>query len=129
MQQSSKFLVRIRSDFRQFLKHAEKFMMENEAMNNLLWEVGKAIEKKGSKSEVFLTVERNDRVCLAGIISGTGYLILTSGDIEASEELVTAIFEAAKTSNRILADSEVLSIVSDHGALPSTEVDSSNASL
>ena len=87
MQQSSKFLVRIRSDFRQFLQHAEKFMMENEAMNNLLWEVGKAIEKKGSKSEVFLTVERNDRVCLAGIISGTGYLILASGDIEASEEL------------------------------------------
>ena len=34
--------------------------------------------------------------------------------IEASESLVTAIFEAAKASNRVLKDSEVLAIVADH---------------
>ncbi len=37
-------------------------------------------------------------------------------NIEASEELVTAIFEAAKSSNRVLNDSEVLDIVAEFGA-------------
>jgi len=50
-------------------------------------------------------------------------------NIEASEELVTAIFEAAKASNRVLKDSEVLAIVAEHGASPAAGADRTSASL
>jgi hypothetical protein len=43
--------------------------------------------------------------------------------IETGEDLITAIFEAAKNGNRVLEDSEVLAIVAEHGALPTTEPD------
>jgi len=49
--------------------------------------------------------------------------------IEASDGLVTAIFEAAKASNRVLKDSEVLAIVAEHGAGPGADIDPSSASL
>jgi len=49
--------------------------------------------------------------------------------IEASEGLITAVFEAAKASNRVLKDSEVLAIVAEHNAIASPDVDPSSASL
>ncbi len=48
--------------------------------------------------------------------------------IEPGEDLITAIFEAAKSGNRVLDDSEVLAIVAEHGALPATDPDRDGAS-
>ena len=50
-------------------------------------------------------------------------------NIEPQESLVTAIFEAAKSGNRILDDSEVMAIVAEHGALPAGDTNHGAASV
>jgi 2-isopropylmalate synthase len=54
---------------------------------------------------------------------------LNHRNIEPRESLVTAIFEAAKSGNRILDDSEVMAIVAEHGTVPADGANHGSASV
>lgn len=71
-------------DFSAFLERAESFLLRRETLNNLLWEVGAALDRKRSSEAWFGTVERGDEVRLAGMRSSTKYLILSAGEEKAA---------------------------------------------
>ena len=71
------------TDFSSFLKRAETYLLRNEAMNNLLWEVGRTMDRKRNKHAWFGTVERAGEVNLAAIRGSTRYLILAQGEKKA----------------------------------------------
>tara|TARA_B100001964_G_C13770511_1_gene395797 strand:- start:129 stop:464 length:336 start_codon:yes stop_codon:yes gene_type:complete len=73
------FEVSVHADFSSFLKRTETFLLRNEAMNNLLWEVGCALDGTGSEGAWFGTVERAGKVYLAAVRGSARYLILARG--------------------------------------------------
>ena len=87
------FEVSVHADFPLFLKQAETFLLRNEAMNNLLWEVGRALDRTGSESAWFGTVERAGKGNLAAVRGSTRYLILACGEEDAVKALAEFLAE------------------------------------
>lgn len=87
------FEVSVHADFSLFLKRTETFLLRNEAMNNLLWEVGHALDGTGRECAWFGTVERAGKVNLAAVRGSTRYLILACGEEDAVKALAEFLAE------------------------------------
>jgi hypothetical protein len=70
-----------------FLRNSSKFLMQNETMNNLFWEVTKNWQF-GKKINWAGSVFQNHKIGLSAIWMKTGYILLSKGKAEAIKRLV-----------------------------------------
>jgi hypothetical protein len=70
-----------------FLRNSSKFLIQNETMNNLFWEVTKNWQF-GKKINWAGSVFQNHKIGLSAIWMKTGYILLSKGKAEAIKRLV-----------------------------------------
>ena len=70
-----------------FLRNSSKFLIQNETMNNLFWEVTKNWQF-GKKINWAGSVFQNHKIGLSAIWMKTGYILLSRGKAEAIKRLV-----------------------------------------
>ena len=87
MSKKAKGKVQSYQDLRSFFGRTQKFLLKREFENNLFWEVKRLVLKRGVSGwagNVFL----DGRIVLSGMVTPTGYLLLSSGPRHALLRLV-----------------------------------------